>query len=230
MLSLIVRVPLLLLIFDLACSSQDFLALVRTWLPSAVGDRWAYEEEILGGDRANPEVERWEQEDVTVAVETIPEGVLIRRKVSYRNNTAPPQRVRGNGESNILVAGGCVYYLEGYWGARFDDFRKELTIGIALPDVCFPLRAGKTWGHPDWKEGRGRDLWTVGGFGKKKPDDPASVRADSWRLEAHLSSGEDNDVWFEPGTGVVAKRAFHNGTYGDWQVRLVSFEPGRSAR
>jgi hypothetical protein len=85
--SQIVRASLLLLVFSLACHSQDSLAVVRGWLPSVVGDRWIYEEEIRDGNREQLEVERWGQEDVTVAVETVPQGVLIRRKVSFRNNT-----------------------------------------------------------------------------------------------------------------------------------------------
>jgi hypothetical protein len=227
-------VLLILIVFGVPCS-QDFLAGVRDWLPTAVGDRWIYQGEVRSGNMDHPEVELWEQEEWTVAVETVTQGVLIRRKVSFRNHTGVGRlRASAPGESNILVHNGCVYYLEdspsyghGYgWDAARQqlggEFARVLAAGEALPDVCFPLQVGRTWGDPT----KGRDLWTVGGLGKKKMDDPNSVAADSWRLEAHLASGDDNFVWFQKGIGVTASRTFHHGTYDDQRVRLLRFERG----
>jgi hypothetical protein len=94
-----------------------------------------------------------------------------------------------------------------------------------LPDVCFPLQAGKTWGDPK----KGRDLWTVAGRGRKNAGDPDSACAQSWRLEAHLASGDDNYVWFQKGIGIAAARTFHNGTYHDERTRLLRFEPAKPA-
>lgn len=208
--------------------------MVRAWLPTAVGDRWIYEEEIRDGNRERPEVERWEQEDVTVAIETVPQGVLIRRKVSFLNNTVPPRRIiraSGPGESNILIHNDCVYYLGDYgWDTSLQSldggFRKALATGEALADVCFPLQVGKIWGDPT----KGRSLWTVAGLGRKNVDDPASATAETWRLEAGLTSGDDNYVWFQKGIGITAARTLHNGTYHDERIRLLRFEPGGSGR
>jgi hypothetical protein len=203
----------------------------------AVGDRWVYEEEIRDGNREHPGIERWQQSEVTVAVETIPEGVLIRRKVGFLNSTLPPRWVGASGESNILVRTDCLYYLDdsplyrrGYgWDALHHElsagFRKALAAGEALPDVCLPFEPGKTWGDPN----KGRDLWTVAGHGRNNAGDPDSATAESWRLEAHLSSGDDNYVWFQKSIGVTAARTFHNGTYHDERIRLLRFEPAKPA-
>jgi hypothetical protein len=94
-----------------------------------------------------------------------------------------------------------------------------------LPDVCFPLLAGKTWGDSN----KGRDLWTVAGHGPGNAGDPDSASAQLWRLEAHLASGDDNYVWFEKGIGITAARTFHNGTYNDERIRLLRFEPNPPA-
>src|SRR6266853_204967 len=102
---------LLLLVFCTASTPQESLAVVRDWLPSTVGDRWIYAREIRGGDRDRPDVERWEQEDVIVAIETVPQGTLIRRKVDFKNGTRPPRwrtPASGAAQSNILVHQGCV--------------------------------------------------------------------------------------------------------------------------
>jgi hypothetical protein len=222
-----VRLPLFLLLSALACASDDSLAVVRGWLPLTVGDRWVYEEELRGGNRQHPDIERWQQSEVTVAIETVPEGVLIRRKVAFLNNTLPPRWIRASDESNILVHNDCLYYLE-VWPSRHEldaEFRKSLATGESLPDVCFPLQAGKTWGDPK----KGRDLWTVAGRGPRNADDPDSATAQAWRLEANLASGDDNYVWFEKGIGITAARTFHNGTYNDRRIRLLRFEPAKPA-
>ncbi len=138
---------------------------------------------------------------------TYPHDTLILRKVEYRPNT----------DANIVIRNNCMFFP----GARYYDVSLSEINADSLPDVCFPLRVGMTWGDPK----KGRDLWTVAGMGKKRPDDPVSVTPDSWRLEAHLASGDDNYVWFRKGIGIVAERTWHNGTYTDESVRLVRFEP-----
>ena len=210
----------LLLLLPLPVSSQDSLAVVRSWQPLAVGDRWIYVREFRGGDRTHPTIERWEQEDVTTAIETVPQGTIIRRNVEYRNYTSPPGRFRPRpaGESDILVRNNCIYYLDRYGSSALKDFRSDW-----LPDVCFPLRESMTWGDPN----KGRDLWSVTGHGRKHDADPASVTPDTWRLEAGLASGDDNYVWFQKGTGLIAERTWHNGTYDDESVRLLRFEPAK---
>ncbi len=200
-----------------------------------VGDRWTYETEMLSGDRKHPVVTRWEQEDRIVAIQTIPEGTLVRRKVELLNSTAPPNPLPDY-ESNILIHNNCIYYLNDSYTYGWDssrnglsaDFKKDLAANMVLPDICFPMHNAQTWGHPDPAEGRGRDLWTVAGWGKRNTDDPISVAGESWRLEASLGSGDDDYIWFQKGIGVVAKRTYHNGTYGDYQVRLLNFEPASS--
>ncbi len=200
-----------------------------------IGDRWIYEEEIRDGNRKHPDVNRWKQEVRTFAIQTIPEGVLVRRKVELLDHTAPPRYMGSGPESNILIHGNCIYYLtDSASGSEWDnsrnqlssEFRKELVRNEALPDICFPLHIGQTWGNPK----KGRDLWTVTGLGRKDPDDPPSVTPNSWRLEANLSSGDDNYLWFQKAVGVVAKRTYHNGSYHDDRVRLLRFQPGSSNR
>jgi hypothetical protein len=227
-------VPRLNLVLAIALSAaaspaQDPATIVQSWLPMRIGDRWIYETEMLSGDRKHPDVTRWKQEDSVIAIESIPEGTLVRRKVRYLDNTAPPNPSPA-GESNILIHKHCIYYSDGGYGWNNSrnrlsvDFKKDLATNRALPDVCFPLHIGQTWGNPNI----GRDLWTVAGFGKKNAGDPVSVTGKSWRLEASLGSGDDDYVWFQKGVGIVAKRTYHNGTYGDYLVRLLKFEPATS--
>ena len=205
----------LLCLAALPCVSQDPLSIVRAWQPSGIGDRWVYVGEMRTGTRAQPEIESREQNEVVVAVETVPQGTLIRRKVEYRNMIPVHPYKRPNTDADILVRKNCIYFMRADWGLSPAKITPD-----SLPNVCFPLRAGMTWGDPK----KGRDLWTVAGMGKKHPDDPVSITPDSWRLEAHLASGDDNYVWFRKGIGVVAERNWHNGTYTDESVRLVRFE------
>jgi hypothetical protein len=171
---------------------------------------------------AGTEIERRKFEEVTVSIDPLPEGILVPRKVAFLDGTAAPPWIRPFDESNILIHGNCLYYLEdspmyrgGYgWDTERRqlgaDFRKALRTGDALPDVCFPLRAGKTWGDPK----KGRDLGTVAGLDRH-----------SWRLAAHLFSGDDNYVWFRPGVGITGARTYHRGTYHEERVRLLRFRP-----
>jgi hypothetical protein len=225
--SLILPVFLLFLSCVWIVNSQDPSALLRQWMPFAAGDRWIYEYEIRGGDRQKPAIERWQQAEVVAAIETVPEGVLIKRTVEFLNKTAAPRRMRSD-EADILVRGNCLYYLSSWPGSARDiaNFRQVQRNGGVPPNVCFPLTAGRTWGDPN----KGRDLWAVAGLGPKKPDDPVSVTPQAWRLEANLASGDDDCVWFQKGLGMTAARTFHNGTYGDAHLRLLRFEPAGALR
>ncbi len=204
---------------------------VRQWLPMSVGDRWIYDVEGRSGSRVHPDVEHWVEEETTVAVEKIPEGTILIQKIRFLNNTAPPAGPQIPDESAILVRGACIYYLNAGnhgWGwnpAQHQlgaQFREYLNRGEVLPSVCFPLHRGQTWGDPK----KGRDLWTAAGMGAKSQDDPPAG-PEAWRLEANLTSGDDNYVWFRKGIGVTARRTYHNGTYDDARVRLLHFEPAR---
>jgi hypothetical protein len=229
-------IVLLVLLSPVISPAEDSLGAIRDWLPMQPGDRWIYETEMLDGDKSHPDVTRWEQADTIVAIQRISEGILVRRKVQLLNNTAPPNRRPGS-EANILIHNRCIYYLhdsfssDGYgWDSSRNElsinFKKDLASNKALPDVCLALHTGQTWGNPNV----GRDLWTVAGLGKKNADDPISVTNKSWRLEASLGSGDDDYVWFQKGIGIVAERTYHNGTYSDYQVRLLKFEPVGSGR
>lgn len=217
--------------------SQAPLASIDGALPFAVRDRWIYDTEVRDGVGPHLDVQHWVQADTTVAIEWIPEGVLIRRKVSLLQTTAPPASIRVPEESNILVHGACIYYLQdsflnryyGWDSERHDlslDFRRALDSGEALPDACFPLHQGQTWCVPNMRE----RVWTVAGMGRKNEDDPASADAQSWRFEANLASGDENLVWFQKGVGVTARRTLHHGTYHDERIRLLRFEPAGSGR
>ncbi len=176
-------------------------ALIMQWLPMHVGDRWVYETEIRDGNRLHPDVETWREEVTTVAIRGVRDGVLIERSVTLLDGTAPVRSAANwYPKANILVRKNCLYFLRG-------DQAWE------LPDVCIPLHTGKMWGDPN--EVRGH--WRVAGFDKDK----------GWRLEAHLASGDDNFVWFQKASGVVAEHTVHNGTYYDRRVRLIRFQAGR---
>ncbi len=210
--------PLILL--GLCCYAQDSLSLVREWIPLNIGDRWVYDYESRNGPHSVPEIQRFEKRLTVTSIETIPEGTLVHRSVDGGSE----------GESNILVRDNCLYFLRSRYGWKpkanqlgdplGDLFRRDLRNGTVLPTVCLPLAIGKTWGNPNI----GRDLWTVAGMGAKNPDDPASVTADSWRLEASLASGDDDYIWFKKGVGIVAERTYHNGTYSDYRVTLQRFD------
>jgi hypothetical protein len=167
-----------------------------------------------------------------MAIEWIPEGILIRRNVSILPPAAPSSSIRIPAESNILVRGACIYYLQDYygWDSKLHDlsvaFRTALNRGVSLPDACFPLRQGQTWSVPNLRE----EVWTVAGKGPKNADDPVSADSQSWRFEASLTSGDQNLLWFQEGVGVTASRTFHHGTYHDERVRLLRFEPANSTR
>jgi hypothetical protein len=202
-------------------------------LAPAVGDRWIYDTELRDGTSPNLQVHHWSQEDITVAIEDVPEGRLIRRRVRLLEGAAPSW-ARVPQESNILLRGACIYYLQDSFLNHFYSwdnqrheltvaFRKELAAGKTLPDACFPLRQDAAWSIPNMREA----TWTVAGTGPKNRDDPSSVTAQSWRFEANLASGDENLVWFQEGVGVTASRILHHGSYHDERVRLLSFESAR---
>jgi len=226
------RISLLFLCAAGMSLPQDPLAALNSTLPLTVGDRWIYDTEIRDGVDTHIEVQHWVQQDTTMAVEWIPEGVLIRRKVSVQQPAVLSSSIRIPEESNILVSGSCIYYLQDFyrWDSKLHDldvaFRTALNHGEGLPDACFPLRQGQTWRVPNVHE----QVWTVAGKGPKNPDDPVSAAEQSWRFEASLASGDENLVWFQEGVGVTASRTFHHGAYRDERVRLLRFEPANSNR
>ena len=150
-------------------------------------------------------------------------------------SSSPPvlsSSIRIPEESNILVRGSCIYYLQDSYGwdrERRDlslAFRTALNHGESLPDACLPLHQGHTWSVPNLRE----QVWTVAGKGPKNPDDLVSAAEQSWRFEASLASRDQNLVWFQEGVGVTASRTFHPGTYHDERARLLRFEPANSNR
>jgi hypothetical protein len=185
---------------------------IADWLPSHPGDRWVYEVKILDRDNGHPHVEAWQEEIKTVAIRELPSGTLIERTVTLLNHTAPVRSAATwSPKSDILIRRNCLYFLTG-----------KSSQPDSVPDVCFPLHAGAMWGD----SAKYRDRWLASGQGHKQPtDEPASITPQSWRLEAHRASGDDDYVWFQRGVGVVAKRTFHHGTYYDYQVRLLRFHP-----
>ena len=226
------RISLLFLCVAGMSLPQAPLAGLNGELTLTIGDRWIYDTEIRDGIATHIEVRHLVQQDTTMAVEWIPEGVLIRRKVSVLHAAVPSSSSRIPEESNILVRGSCIYYLQDSHGWDRDRrdlslaFRTALNHGESLPDACFPLSQGQTWSIPNLRE----EVWTVAGKGPKHSDDPVSAGEQSWRFEASLTSGDENLVWFQEGVGVTASRTFHHGTYHDERVRLLRFEPANSNR
>lgn len=192
---------------------------VRQWLPMNVGDCWVYQTEIFTGDRHHPNVENWEEADTTVGIHKVPEGLFIQRRVAYIRGAVPPKFVNNPSESNILIHDNCLYFVN----EITSTLHEALAAHTALPDVCLPLEPGASWGNTQ----QARSLWNVHGRGRKDSGDPMSAGLQAWRLEASLASGDTNRVWFQRNVGIVAKRTFHSGTYYDYRVRLVSFNPGR---
>src|ERR1700674_325354 len=84
---------------------QDPLAGLLGGLPLTVGDRWIYDTEFRELVDTHIEVQHWVQQDTTIAVEWIPEGILIRRKVSVLQPAVPSISIRIPEESNILARG-----------------------------------------------------------------------------------------------------------------------------
>ena len=195
--------------------------IVRQWLPMTVGDCWVYETEIFSGDHKNPHVERWQQADTISSVHHIAEGILIKRRVAFIKGAVPPEFVHNPSESNILVHDNCIYFVNEINTA----FRQALATHKTLPDVCFPLEANSTWGGDPHQ---GQSVWSVRGRGRKEAADPMSATAHSWRLEASLTPGDTNYVWFQRNVGVTARRTRRSGSYYDYRVRLVSFQAEKS--
>ncbi len=170
-------------------------------MPTAPGTLWIYEVEGRWGLTDHPQVEHFEEQvEIIGAAMLRPSGTYLRR-IARRSGAERATEMR--------VADGCIGSLR----VTVPQSRPD------LPDVCFPLHEGQTWGNPS----EGRASWMVAGHGKKKLGDPVSIEPSDWRIEAHLASGDDNFVWFRKGVGIVAERTWHNGTYDDRSARVVRF-------
>jgi hypothetical protein len=58
------------------------------WFPLRVGSRWVYEHEWKSGDRNRPDVDRWTSEETITGLVTIPEGVVVLREVTEKDNSS----------------------------------------------------------------------------------------------------------------------------------------------
>jgi hypothetical protein len=181
--------------------ARDDLAEIRSWMPIAKGDRWVYETEAQWGGRSRPEIRRGREEVEIVGASIQRAGITALRRITRANGYERTTMMR--------VKDGCIHSLRIIGPAAPDD----------LPDICFPLSEGRTWGDT----AKLRENWTVAGQGRKNLDDPASIEPGDWRVEAHLASGDDNYVWFHKGIGIVAERTWHHGTYDDRTARLIRF-------
>ena len=146
-----------------------------------------------------------------------PDGRIgqVQEPAYNRGLTAPP--------SPYLVRGNCVYVIRGGWDTQTQQLRpnyqKSLIEGTVSPDFCFPLQAGRKWGdvHNDipWRVEPARE--GVGSFL------PAQYAAAVHIFSDHFGSGGWEDVWFQPGVGVVGEHYIHNGTYDEYTKKLLSF-------
>jgi hypothetical protein len=215
------------------------------WFPLRVGSSWIYEHEWKSGDRNRPDVDRWTSEETITGWVTIPEGVVVLRKVKEQGRstgqTVRTKIVAPNGHLRevelpkiahpgylvtrdrepYLVHGNCVYVIGEGWDRQNQRLRpgyQEYLANEALSaDFCFPLQMGRGWGN--------RDIpWSV------EPPRPgvASLLPAAYAgaihiFSSHFGSSGWEDVWFQKGIGVVIEQYLHNGTYDEYTKKLVSF-------
>jgi len=198
---------------------------VASWLPLDVGNRWTYEHEVLSGTAAGPEIVRWTTDETIVGLVHAVEGTVVRRRIVF-NGHPDTSWLAGYGESSYLIRANCIYLVpESDWDSGAQQlrpkFRDRLLNGQESPMLCFPLTIDKEWGSPDLGTG-----WHVVGFGRGDKFAPPSVKEQAFHIVSnYFTSGDTMHIWFQRGIGITGEWAWHNGTYFELRVRLLSFEP-----
>jgi hypothetical protein len=88
------------------------------------------------------------------------------------------------------------------------------------PEFCFPLAVGKVYGKdssPGWVPAR--VIGTGGGRGLARGEVPDAA----FDVRVHLVYADETHLWFQKGVGIVGVWDTHNGTYGEYRVRLLRF-------
>ena len=201
------------------------------WFPLDVGNQWTYEHESREGSREHPFVTRWETVETVTGSLSILEGTVVLRQVQVKGKTSGGWLQSRYGESDYLIRKDCLYFLDPHdsWdeqGQRLrPDYQTRLLAGQVQPEFCFPLAVGQSFGRdlaPGWIPSR------VVGRGKGGDFALASISERAFDVVSHLLAADETHFWFEKGIGVTGEWDRHNGTYGEYRVRLLRFQPAGS--
>jgi hypothetical protein len=207
------------------CAASD-------WFPMNVGNQWVYEHESRDSPESNPYVTRWQTVETITGALAIPEGMVVLRRVEVRGDASRGWLQSVYGESNYLIRNDCLYFLNPQtWDEKEQtlrpEYRAQILAGNADPEFCFPLVVGKAFGKdelPGWVPSRvvgmGRN-----GTGQNGRFAPSSVSGNAFDVRVHLVYADETHLWFEKGVGITGMWDWHNGTYGDYRVTLLQFQP-----
>ena len=191
---------------------------IGNWFPIHRGDKWTYDHEDRnenGNGRAHPMIERWRTEQTVTGSWPIAEGTLIETRAQPVGSVPPTVHIQPN--PAYLIRNNCIYESEVAWNPTThqltETFRQGLLAGEYAPDFCFPLTAGKTWGHEGTKDWKATVL-RPGVFLIKS-------------ISYYPGSGQTVEVVFRKGVGILSQHGLHHGTYGEQRLQLVKFEPAR---
>jgi hypothetical protein len=211
-------------------SSTQALAqgMASAWFPMEVGNQWLYEHESRDTPAENPRITRWQTVETVTGTLAIPEGTVVLRRVEVNGHPPGGWLQTVYGESNYLIRNDCLYFLtpRDSWNEREQSLRPEyrtrLLAGDVEPEFCFPLAVGNAFGRNDshgWIPSR------VVGMGRGRRFAPDSVSEKAFDVVVHLVSADETHLWFEKGVGITGEWDWHNGTYEEYRVRLLRFQP-----
>ena len=214
--------------FLIASTQALAQGMASAWFPMEVGNQWLYEHESRDTPANNPHVTTWQTVETVTGTLAIPEGTVVLRRVEVKGNPPGGWLPTVYGESNYLVRNDCLYFLTPHdsWNEQEQslrpEYRTELLAGDVEPEFCFPLAVGKAFGKndsPGWIPSR------VVGMGRGHRLAPDSVSEKAFDVVVHLASADETHLWFEKGVGITGEWDWHNGTYEEYRVRLLRFQP-----
>jgi len=138
--------------FACISGSQAFAqSAVTDWIPIHAGDKWTYQHQTLddtGRGRRHSEVHRWQTEEIITGLWTVPEGMLVGRRVRVVAGS-PQMGRRVDPDPAFLIRGNCLYRLstrdwEPSAHQLTSDFLKWLTAGEISADFLFSSSARQT--------------------------------------------------------------------------------------
>jgi hypothetical protein len=214
--------------FLIASTQALAQGMASAWFPMEVGNQWLYEHESRDTPANNPHVTTWQTVETVTGTLAIPEGTVVLRRVEVKGNPPGGWLPTVYGESNYLVRNDCLYFLTPHdsWNEQDQglrpEYRTELLAGDVEPEFCFPLAVGDAFGKND---SHGRIPSRVVGMGRGHHFAPDSVSEKAFDVVVHLASADETHLWFEKGVGITGEWDWHNGTYEEYRVRLLRFQP-----